>query len=154
MADEDHTKNWPLSNYPILMAILLLIATAVLLGLGSSENDANQLAIYAYFLLVTGIAIRFFELTLPETLIQKIEEKILQISKNAEVLESKQESKLVYFSDITKNVFFFLLAFYFIAMGYGAIFGWFFVEGFIQKLVYIIIVFLALHLVLRYGVRA
>ena len=131
MADEDHTKNWPLSNYPILMAILLLVTTAVLLGLGSSENDANQLAIYAYFLLVTGIAIRFFELTLPETLLQKIEEKILQISKNAEVLESKPESKLVYFSDITKNVFFFLLAFYFIAMGYGAIFGWFFVEAFI-----------------------
>ncbi len=153
MASEDNTKNWPLSNYPMVMALLLLITTAILLGLGSSENDANQIAIYAYFLLVTGVAIRFFELTLPETLIRKIEERILQISKNADVLEGKQDSKIGYLSDIVKNVFLFLVTFYFIALGYGAIFGWFFVEGFIQKLVYIIIVFLALHLVLRYRVK-
>ncbi len=154
MASEDNTKNWPLSNYPILMALLLLITTAILLGLGSSENDANQLAIYAYFLLVTGVAIRFFELTLPETLIRKMNEKILHISKNADVLEKNKANKLGYFSDIVKNVFLFLVAFYFIAIVYGAIFGWFFVEGFINKLVYIIIVFLALHLVLMYRVRA
>jgi hypothetical protein len=154
MANEDHTKNWPLSNYPILIALLLLITTAVLLELGSNENDANQLAIYAYFLLVAGITIRFFELTLPETFILKIKEKILQISKNAYVPESKQESKLGYFSYITRNVFLFLLTFYFIAMGYGAIFGWFFVDGFIKQLGYIIIVFLALYLVLMYRMRA
>ncbi|VVB86703.1 Uncharacterised protein [uncultured archaeon] len=153
MDDEEHTKNWPLSNYPILMALLMLIATAASLGLGSSESYANQIAIYAYFLLVTGVAIRFFELTLPGTLVQKIKEK-LQIGKNVDVLAGKNKSNPGFFSDVTKNVLSFLLIFFFISMGYGALVDWFFVEGFIKQLGYTILVFLALHLVLRYGMRA
>lgn len=54
--------DWPPSNYPILAAILLLMATAVSLAAGMSEDYANQLAIYAYYFLVIGISIRFIEL--------------------------------------------------------------------------------------------
>ncbi|MCX9011815.1 MAG: hypothetical protein OIN66_11920 [Candidatus Methanoperedens sp.] len=43
MADEDHTENWLLSSYPILMALLLLITTAISLGLGSSESYTNAI---------------------------------------------------------------------------------------------------------------
>ena len=146
----DSMENWPLSNYPILFALMLLVATAISLGLGSSENYANQLAIYAYFLLVIGVALRFFELTLPETLIQKITEKI-SIKKG---IDDRKENKFDYLADLTKNVFVFLLFFFFISLGYGALVDWFFVEGFIQKLVYVIAAFLALHLILRfYGGR-
>jgi len=144
-------ENWPLSNYPILMAILLLVATAVLIGLGESDTYANQLAIYAYFLLVTGVAIRFFELTLPETLIQRIWAKIPEINSSEDASESK---KLGFFADVTKNIFFFLLIFFFIALSYGALVDWFFVGGFVKNLGYTVAVFLALHLALRYGVRA
>lgn len=140
------TENWPLSNYPILMAILLLVATAISLGLGSSETYANQLAIYAYFLLVIGVAIRFFELTLPETLIQRITEKI-SIKKG---IDDRKENKFDFLADITKNVFVFLLVIFFIALGYGALVDWFYVEGFIEQLVYVIVAFLALHLGLRF----
>lgn len=137
-------ENWPLSNYPILMAIILLVATAIFIGLGESDVYANQLAIYAYFLLVTGVTIRFFELTLPETFIKKIKEKIPELT----------ESKHGFFADVTRNVFIFLLLFFFSALSYGALVDWFFVEEFVKQLGYVIAVFLALHLVLRYGVRA
>lgn len=56
---------WPLSNYPILAAILLLIATAAALALGYSEEYANQLAIYAYYGLVIGVALRVLEMAVP-----------------------------------------------------------------------------------------
>lgn len=149
----DSPENWPLSNYPILLAMMLLVATAISLGLGSSETYANQLAIYAYFLLVIGVAIRFFELTLPETFIQKIKEKIPEISRSEDVSVSKMENKLYFLADVTKNVSFLLLLFFFIALSYGALVDWFFVEGFIKQLGYVIAAFLTMHLVLRYGAR-
>ncbi|MFZ3169540.1 MAG: hypothetical protein WA130_18155 [Candidatus Methanoperedens sp.] len=141
----DIIENWPLSNYPILLAIMLLVATAISFGLGSSETNANQLAMYAYFLLVIGVAIRFFELTLPETLIKRITEKI-SVKKG---IDDRKENKFDFLADVTKNVFIFLLLLFFLALSYGALVDWIFIEGFIQKLVYFIAAFLALHLILR-----
>lgn len=64
-ASDVETGDWPPSNYPIFFAIVLLVATAVTLAMGG-EALAEELAIYAYYLLVVGVVIRFFELALPE----------------------------------------------------------------------------------------
>ena len=66
------SSDWPPSNYPIFLALVLLVATAVTLAMGD-ENLAEDLAIYAYYLLVIGVAIRFFELVLPNDTPQKID---------------------------------------------------------------------------------
>lgn len=65
------TSDWPPSNYPIFLALVLLFATAVTLAMGD-EPLAEDLAIYAYYLLVIGVAIRFFEMVLPDDFPQKI----------------------------------------------------------------------------------
>lgn len=65
------TSDWPPSNYPIFLALVLLLATAVTLAMGD-ETLAEDLAIYAYYLLVIGVTIRFFELVLPNDTPQKI----------------------------------------------------------------------------------
>ncbi|MDW7731692.1 MAG: hypothetical protein SCH66_04590 [Methanolobus sp.] len=59
------TNDWPPSNYPIFFALVLLAATAVTLAMGD-ETLAESLAIYAYYLLVIGVAVRFFELSLSD----------------------------------------------------------------------------------------
>src|SRR3990172_6162976 len=107
-------EDWPISNYPILLALMLLVVIAISIGLGNSETS-NQLAIYTYLLLFFGVAIRFLELTLPETLIQRITEKI-SLKKG---IDNRKENKFDYLADVTKNVFVFLLVFVFIALGYG-----------------------------------
>jgi hypothetical protein len=66
------TSDWPPSNYPIFLALVLLLATAVTLAMGD-QSLAEDLAIYAYYLLVTGVTIRFFELVLPSETPQKID---------------------------------------------------------------------------------
>lgn len=53
-------EEWPLSNYPILVAVLLLVATALALVV-STEEAANTLATYAYYALVVGVALRLVE---------------------------------------------------------------------------------------------
>jgi hypothetical protein len=64
-------EGWPPSNYPIFLALVLLAATAVTLAMGE-EKRAEELAIYAYYLLVIGVAIRFFELSLPENMLTRL----------------------------------------------------------------------------------
>ena len=64
-------NNWPPSNYPIFLALVLLAATAVTLAMGD-EPQAEELAIYAYYFLVIGVGIRFFELALPENSINRL----------------------------------------------------------------------------------
>lgn len=59
------TNDWPPSNYPIFFALVLLAATAITLAMGD-ETLAESLAIYAYYLLVIGVAVRFFELSLSD----------------------------------------------------------------------------------------
>ncbi len=63
-------NDWPPSNYPILIALMLLAVTALTLAIGD-DKLAQDLAIYAYYLLVTGVVIRFFELALPKYSLQK-----------------------------------------------------------------------------------
>ena len=73
MENERNNENegWPPSNYPIFLALVLLAATAVTLAMGD-EKRAEELAIYAYYLLVIGVAIRFFELSLPENTLTRL----------------------------------------------------------------------------------
>lgn len=68
---KNESEGWPPSNYPIFLALVLLAATAVTLAMGD-ESQAEELAIYAYYFLVLGVAIRFFELALPEKSVEKL----------------------------------------------------------------------------------
>ena len=68
---KNEKEGWPPSNYPIFLALVLLAATAVTLAMGD-EKRAEELAIYAYYLLVIGVAIRFFELALPENTLVRL----------------------------------------------------------------------------------
>jgi hypothetical protein len=72
-------KDWPLSNYPISIALLLLAVTATTLAI-SDEQLAERLAIYAYYFLVIGVAIRFIELWLPEDTLQRLNSAQKQLS--------------------------------------------------------------------------
>ncbi|HEY9205835.1 MAG TPA: hypothetical protein VIO58_07925 [Candidatus Methanoperedens sp.] len=72
-------KHWPPSNYPIFIALILLVATAVALAVGDVKR-AEELAIYAYYFLVIGVAIRFFELTLPENIQKQLSQLKTRIS--------------------------------------------------------------------------
>jgi uncharacterized membrane protein YkvI len=71
MEEEKNKGNWPLSNYPIFIALILLVATAVTLSMGD-EHKAENFAIYAYYFLVLGVAIRFLEFTLPENMKSRV----------------------------------------------------------------------------------
>ncbi len=64
-------KDWPPSNYPIFLVLMLLATTAMTLAMGD-EPRAENLAIYAYYLLVIGVTIRFFEIALPESTLQRL----------------------------------------------------------------------------------
>ena len=73
------TSNWPPSNYPIFLALVLLAATAVTLAMGD-ETRAENLAIYAYYLLVVGVTIRFLEISLPDNTPEKLRSAMAQVS--------------------------------------------------------------------------
>ena len=64
-------NDWPPSNYPFLIALMLLTVTAVTLVIGDEEL-AENLAIYVYYFLVLGVIIRFFELALPEDTMERL----------------------------------------------------------------------------------
>lgn len=70
MDKEDNLENWPLSNYPIFLALILLVATAATLSM-EDEHKAENFAIYAYYFLVIGVAIRFLEFTLPGNILSR-----------------------------------------------------------------------------------
>ena len=141
-------SEWPLSNYPVLMALILMVAVAIELMLGESEAYANQLVIFAYFLLVIGAAVRFFELTLPGALFQVLRVKMLW-NKSRDILKNRKESKSGFFVEVTRNVFFSLMFFFLIAVGYGALVDWFFVGRFIKQLGYVTVIFFVLHMISR-----
>jgi len=63
--------DWPPSRHMFLIALMLLTVTAVTLAIGDEEL-AENLAIYAYYFLVLGVAIRFFELALPEDTMERL----------------------------------------------------------------------------------
>ncbi len=149
MVYEERMNKWPLSNYPILTAAVLLVTMAIALMLGESDAYANQLAIYAYILLVTGVAIKFFEFTLPETLIQRLKVKLPKLNRNENSLEAERDNALDFFAEVTRNVSLSLLVFSLIILSYGVLVDWSPVEWLIKQLGYVIIIFLALHLLLR-----
>lgn len=65
--EENLEKNWPFSNYPILLALIMLVVTTVILSMGD-EQVAEDFAIYTYYFLVFGVGIYFLEFTLPENI--------------------------------------------------------------------------------------
>ena len=63
-------KSWPLSNYPIFLALILLVVTTVTLSMGD-EHKTEDFAIYTYYFLILGTVIRLFEFTFSGNLISK-----------------------------------------------------------------------------------
>ncbi|VVB53805.1 Uncharacterised protein [uncultured archaeon] len=63
--------DWPPSKYTFLIALMLLTVTAATIAIGD-ENLAENITIYAYYFLVLGVIIRFFELSLPEDTMQRL----------------------------------------------------------------------------------
>ncbi len=174
MENESKIKDWPSSNYPIFFALVLLATTAVTLAMGD-EPRAEEIAIYAYYFLVIGILIRFFELALPDNTLERLSSKRMRISgwlrqhtqkANANTqahLPGIPHKKILYFNrakfekilapvaDISKNVAVFLSLFLVICVIYGLMIDWWTVKGYISNLVLIIFGFLTLHMFSRAG---
>jgi len=169
-------RDWPPSNYPIFLALVLLAATAVTLAMGD-EKRAEDLAIYAYYMLVIGVAIRFFELTLPENAIQRLNGfkeriygfvrrllvgaafKVGWVAKKFHVPGTKVKFPRLhltipkkYFemvSDISRNVAIFLLLFILISLMYGLMIDWWTVKNYFSNLVLAILGFSTLHVFMK-----
>ena len=155
------TTNWPISNYPIFFALVLLAATAITLSMGN-EPHAEEFAIYAYYLLVIGVTIRFFELALPDRFHQKFNVILHKIAYHfgkgkyfPELIQSvkqkidlKKSSKhFVYFSDMSKNLTVYLFIIYLLVTIYGSIYGWWIVKGFLEKMGLIVLIFFTFYLI-------
>ena len=155
------TIDWPISNYPIFFALVLLAATAITLSMGN-EPHAEEFAIYAYYLLVIGVTIRFFELALPDRFHQKfnvIPHKIayhigkckylpeLSPSVTQKIELNKFSKYFVYFSDMSKNLTVYLFIIYLLVTAYGLIYGWWIVKGFLEKMGLIILIFFTFYLI-------
>ena len=155
------TTNWPTSNYPIFFALVLLAATAITLSMGN-EPHAEELAIYAYYLLVIGVTIRFFELALPDRFHQKFDVILHKIAYHfgkgkyfPELIPSvKQKIDLkkfseyfVYFSDMSKNLTVYLFIIYLLITIYGSIYGWWIVKGLLEKMGLIVLIFFTFYLI-------
>ncbi len=172
-------KDWPPSNYPILIAFMLLLATAATLAIGD-EKRAEELAIYAYYLLVIGVAIRFFELALPEGTLQRLSPAKKRISgfikkhpkeKTGNYIQNiggmlrqqylrlqrlhivKPEKNIAVISEISRNIAIYLSIFFIISLIYGLIIDWWFVRGYLSNLVLFILGFLTLHIFTRVRFR-
>jgi len=171
---ENEQKNepggWPPSNYPIFLALVLLAATAVTLAMGD-EKRAEELAIYAYYLLVLGVVIRFFELSLPENmpvrmgvvkvrflgwmrwLVRKIRGISRRIGSKLRLPEVKISSKgalpgvnsIAFLCDVSKNVTIFLSLAFLILLIYGLMIDWWTVKGYFTNFVLVILGFFTLY---------
>ncbi len=167
-------NDWPPSNYPIFLALVLLAATAVTLAMGD-EPRAEELAIYAYYFLVIGVAIRFFEIALPENAVRKLAAAAMRLSDWMKLLASKTavvtqmiagwlkiphvkilhihpvklDKNLVIIADVSKNVAIFLSLFFLISLLYGLMIDWWAVKGYISNLILVILVFLTFHVFVR-----
>ncbi len=163
-------KDWPPSNYPIFLALVLLATTAVTLAMGD-EPRAESLAIYAYYMLVIGVTIRFFELALPDNALHNLGLAKMRISgwlklhtpeitgldpKITRVLRIphirilyvdrvKLEKILVPMSDVSRDVAICLSVFFAASIIYGLMIDWWAVKGYISNLVLIIFGLLTLH---------
>jgi hypothetical protein len=168
-------SDWPPSNYPIFLALVLLAATAATLAMGD-EKQSEDLAIYAYYMLVIGVAVRFFEFALPDDTIKRawdfkmrifsfvsyhISNKPSGMRKRAKKFRPPQpdfrrkirntafRKYLETVSYISKNVAIFLSLFFLISLIYGYMIDWWAVEGYFSQLILWIMGFLALHIFTR-----
>jgi len=171
------TSDWPPSNYPIFFALVLLAATAVTLAMGN-ELRAEELAIYAYYLLVIGVTIRFFEISLPDDAPEKIESIKSRILKLTGVLKYRvskhtgntvstivckvqplgnfiigfrpaiKKTHLMHIHEISKEVSIYLSVLFLLLSVYGSVCGWWIIRGYLESLALIIIGFLAGYLLL------
>ena len=168
MEIESELKDWSPSNYPIFLVLVLLLATAVILSIGD-ESHAESLAIYAYYFLVIGVAVRFFELALPDSTLQRLDmvkmcaldwlkryalesannQKIARMLKIPHFYQPKLEKILVPVAEISRNVSILLSVFFLISLIYGLMVDWRFVKMYIPNLVLIILGFLTLHFFTR-----
>ncbi|SNQ59714.1 hypothetical protein [Candidatus Methanoperedens nitratireducens] len=168
MGTESELKDWPSSNYPIFLALVLLAATAVTLSVGD-ESRAESLAIYAYYFLVIGVAVRFFEFALPDSTLQRLgmakkhildrlkqhalksanNQKIARMLKIPHFHQVKPEKILVPVADVSRDVSILLSVFLLISLIYGLMVDWWFVKMYIPNLVLIILGFLTLHFFTR-----
>ena len=163
-------KDWPPSNYSIFLALVLLAATAVTLSIGD-EQRADSLAIYAYYFLVIGVAVRFFELALSDSTLQRLgtakirildwleqhtlestsNQKIYRIFKILRFHQTKSVEISVPVAEISKNVSILLSIFFLISLIYGLMVDWWFVKGYISNLVLAIFGSLVLYFFTRTG---
>jgi hypothetical protein len=161
-------KDWPSSNYPIFLALVLLLATAVTLSIGD-ESRAESLAIYAYYSLVIGVAVRFFELALPDSTLQRLGmakicildwlkqhtlesanyQKIARMLKIPHFHQTKRVKILAPIAEISRNVSILLSVFFLISLIYGLMVDWWFIKWYISNLVLIILGSLVLHFFTR-----
>lgn len=154
------TTNWPTSNYPIFFALVLLAATAITLSMGN-EPQAEELAIYAYYLLVIGVTIRFFELALPDRFHNKFNMilhriayhfgKIKYFSRFVPLVTQKidlirSSNHFIYFSDMSKNLTIYLFIIFLLVAIYGSLYGWWIVKSFLEKMGLIILMFFIFYL--------
>lgn len=146
-------NEWPPSNYPFLIALMLFAATAATLALGDAKL-AEELAIYAYYLLVIGVAIRFFELLAPEKDLHKPglarkrnSDYTKRLNPNSKYVDIKNNIYMI--SDISRNTAIFLSVFFLISLIYGLLIDWWFVKGFLSKLILIIIGFSIFHIITK-----
>jgi flagellar biosynthesis protein FlhB len=165
-------------NYPFLIVLMLLTATAVTLAIGD-EQLAETLTIYAYYFLVIGIAIRFFELSLPEDTLQRlnpekdrisffsdfkrqyppemivmrIREMISDLNRQFKKLRRPHivnpGKNIALISEISINVAIFLSVFFIFSLVYGITIDWWFVRGYFHNLIFAILGFLTLYMILR-----
>ena len=171
-----YVKDWPYSNYPISIAIMLLSATTVALIL-NDDARAGFFGIQAYNFLIIGAAIRFLELAFSEKINDTFAQTKMHISEdiNQQNLKSiggdLRRSVAIIFHDvyrgnytlnkieikkfralisyISKIITIFLSAFLFIYLIYGLFIDWRFVEKDVYNLGLIILVFLTMHLFTR-----
>ena len=101
-------KDWPISNYPFFSALVLLAATAITLAAGD-EPHAEELAIYAYYFLVIGVVIRFFELTLPENTLRKPAVLSIPGKVKAAVVHLDWKKIFILIAQTSVNVTFFII---------------------------------------------
>ncbi len=170
MEIESELKDWSPSNYPVFFALVLLATTAVMLAMGY-ESRAESLATYAYYFLVIGVAVRFFELALPDSTLQRLgmvkmcaldwlkryalesasNQKIAHMLKIPHFHQTKLEKILAPIAEISRNVSILLSVFFLISLIYGLMVDWWFVKWYIPDLVLIILGSLVLHFFTRAG---
>jgi len=162
--------DWPIFNYPILLALFLLLATAIILALGN-ESLAEQLAIYAYYFLVIGVTIRFLELTVLDSTLHKITLILLQIMEwekrkrvsnrfdrylsfiGTRIKSCVSIEQISNISSIVCNVSIYLTVLFIIILMFGSIYGWWFVRGYLERIVLIIIVIFFIHVLMEIFIR-